>query len=170
MESFFIFLPSIQKEFPRQVVESTLRGVWEVLQGKIMQDLDHILFASYNMFVSCSLVSTVYVMYIMCFFMCIIKPKVYITQHAMIHTSVRSPHSFTVIFPRAQALPAGHVPLARLLRLTPEDRTFPAPVKAGRVEHECDMLSRPPDLFGSKKRRDPRRCPRLGPVPDIKIP
>ena len=63
MESFFIFLPSIQKEFPRQVVESTLRGVWEVLQGKIMQDLDHILFASYqyNMIVSCSLVSTVYV-------------------------------------------------------------------------------------------------------------
>ncbi|CAL1142940.1 unnamed protein product [Cladocopium goreaui] len=28
-----------------------------------------------------------------------------------------------------EALPAGHVPLARLLRLTPEDRTFPAPVK-----------------------------------------
>ena len=46
----------------------------------------------------------------------------------MIHTSVRSPHSFTIIF---QALPADHVPLARLLRLTPEDRTFPAPVKAG---------------------------------------
>ena len=105
----------------------------------------------------------------MCFFMCIIKPKLYITQHAMIHTSVRSPHSFTVIFPRAQALPAGHVPLARLLRLTPEDRTFPAPVKAGRVGHECDMLSRPPDLFGSK-RSDPRRCPRLEPVPAIKIP
>ena len=152
MESFFIFLPSIQKEFPRQVVESTLRGVWEVLQGKIMQDLDHILFASYNMFVSYSLVSTVYVYINKVFFlMCTIKPKVYITQYAMIHTSVRSPHSFTVIFPRAQALPAGHVPLARLLRLTPEDRTFPAPVKAGRVGHECDMLSRPPDLFGSKK-------------------
>ena len=136
MESFFIFLPSIHKEFPRQVVESTLRGVWEVLQGKIMQDLDHILFASYNMFVSCSLAPTVYVnVLIMCLFMCIIKPKVYITQHAMIHTSVRSPHSFTVICPPAQALPAGHVPLARLLRLTPEDRTFPAPVKAGRVGH-----------------------------------
>ena len=69
----------------------------------------------------------------------------------MIHTSVRSPHSFTIICPPAQALPAGHVPLARLLRLTPEDRTFPAPVKAGRVGHECDM-SRPPDLFGSKKK------------------
>ena len=88
----------------------------------------------------------------------------------MIHTSVRSPHSFTIICPPAQALPAGHVPLARLLRLTPEDRTFPAPVKAGRVGHECDMLSRPPDLFGSKKRSDPWRCPRLEPVPDIKIP
>ena len=34
MESFFILLPSIQKEFPRQVVESTLRGVWEVLQAR----------------------------------------------------------------------------------------------------------------------------------------
>ena len=77
MESFFIFLPSIQKEFPRQVVESTLRGVWEVLQGKIMQDLDHILFASYNMIVSCSLVSTVYVnvCHVFFFSMCIIKPK-----------------------------------------------------------------------------------------------
>ena len=63
MESFFLFLPSIPKEFPRQVVESTLRGVWEVLQGKIMQDLDHILFNCilYNMIASCSLVSTVYV-------------------------------------------------------------------------------------------------------------
>ena len=71
MESFFIFLPSIQKEFPRQVVESTLRGVWEVLQGKIMQDLDHILSASYNMFVSCSLVSTVYVMYIFIMYLCV---------------------------------------------------------------------------------------------------
>ena len=35
-------------------------------------------------------------------------------------------------FPQAQALPAGHVPLARLLRLTPEDRPFPTPVQAGR--------------------------------------
>ena len=35
-------------------------------------------------------------------------------------------------FRQAQALPAGHVPLARLLRLTPEDRPFPTPVQAGR--------------------------------------
>ena len=34
-------------------------------------------------------------------------------------------------FPQAEALPAGHVPLAQLLRLTPEDRLFPTPVKAG---------------------------------------
>ena len=66
----------------------------------------------------------------------------------MIHTSVRSPHSFTIICPPAQALPAGHVPLARLLRLTPEDRTFPAPVKAGRVG-QLDMA--PPTFLWVEK-------------------
>ena len=69
----------------------------------------------------------------LCFIMCIIKPKEYITQHSMIHTSVRL--SGVRILSIFQALPAGHVPLARLLRFTPEDRTFPAPVKAGRVGH-----------------------------------
>ena len=29
------FYPVSRKEFPRQVVETMLRGVWEVLQGKI---------------------------------------------------------------------------------------------------------------------------------------
>ena len=48
-------------------------------------------------------------------------------------------HTFVCILSHnlklSQVLPAGHVPLARLLRLTPEDRTFPAPVKAGKVGH-----------------------------------
>ena len=117
------------------------------------QDMDHILFACYNMIVSCSLVSTVYVMicHVYVFFsVCIIKPKVYHTtrndpqicpESAFFHNNLST----------SSGAAAGHVPLARLLRLTPEDRTFPVPVKAGRVGHECDM-SRPPDLFGSKKK------------------
>ena len=70
MESFFIFLPSIQKEFPRQVVESTLRGVWEVLQGKIMQDRSHtVCILQYDRVISCHARScqqcmSMYVMYL----------------------------------------------------------------------------------------------------------
>ena len=137
MESCFIFLPSIQKEFPRQVVETMLRGVWEVLQGKIWITyclLPTIWLCHARSCQQCmSRILTCHVQYYL-YIKCVQLNLKY-TYHTTRNDPHICPHSFTLIFPPAQVLPAGHVPLARLLRLTPEDRTFPAPVKAGRVWH-----------------------------------
>ena len=81
----------------------------------------------------------------------------------MIHTFIR----ILSQFPPAQVLPAGHVPLGRLLRLTPEDRPFPTPVKARRVGHGPNG---PTYIFAGRKNCDLWRCLRLEPVTAIKIP
>ena len=61
----------------------------------------------------------------------IVFNALYITQIHITHMF----HTWVCILSHnlnpAQVLPAGHVPLGRLLRLTPEDRPFPVPAEAG---------------------------------------